>query len=77
MQTIIITKKDLDKDNKYNKGFIGYYDNFENVNVEIDENLHYVVFEKGNLRRLLNPENKFFSCKYVLMLDEQFTTFKM
>ncbi len=47
MKTIKITKADLDSDNKYKKGFIGTYDKYEDVSVEIDENLGYVVFKKG------------------------------
>lgn len=47
MKTIRITKSDLDADNKYKKGHIGTYDNYEDAHVEIDECLGYVVFEKG------------------------------
>jgi hypothetical protein len=47
MDTIKITKKDLDKDNFYKKDEVGTYDNYENCNVEIDENLGYVRFKKG------------------------------
>ena len=47
MNIIKVSKSDLDKDNKYKKGFIGKYTDYENVSVEIDENLDRVVFEKG------------------------------
>ena len=39
MTTLHITKSDLDSDNKYKKGHIGTYDNFEDISIEIDENL--------------------------------------
>lgn len=47
MKTIRITRTDLDKDNKYKKGFIGNNDDFEDCSVEIESGLGYVVFEKG------------------------------
>ena len=47
METIKITKKDLDDNNKYKKGFIGKWDEKADVSVEIDSGLGTVVFEKG------------------------------
>lgn len=47
MNIIKITKADLDTKNKYKLPEIGKWDEYEDVSVEIDENLGYVVFEKG------------------------------
>ena len=47
MKTITITKSDLDSENKYKKGFIGKWNEREDVSVEIEGNLGWVVFEKG------------------------------
>ena len=47
MKTLKITKADLDSDNRYKKGFIGKWNELEDISVEIEENLGYVVFEKG------------------------------
>ena len=47
MKTITITKSDLDSENKYKKEFIGKWNEREDVSVEIEGNLGWVVFEKG------------------------------
>ncbi len=47
MRTIIITKEDLDSDNKYKPGFIGKWGGYDDVSVIIEEGLGWVVFEKG------------------------------
>ena len=47
MKIIKITKADLDEDNKYKEGFIGKYDEREDVSVEIDGGLGLVVFSGG------------------------------
>ncbi|MEK6878101.1 MAG: hypothetical protein AABY22_00755 [Nanoarchaeota archaeon] len=47
MKITTITKKDLDKDNFYKDECVGSYDNYEDVSVEIDENLGWVKFKKG------------------------------
>ena len=47
MKIIKITKSDLDQDNFYNKEEIGKWNEYENVSVEIDENLDWVKFKKG------------------------------
>src|SRR3990167_741426 len=47
MKIIKLTKSDLDQDNFYNKEEIGKWNEYENVSVEIDENLDWVKFKKG------------------------------
>lgn len=44
METIKITKADLNENNEYKKGNIGKWNEYENVNVEIDANLGWVKF---------------------------------
>ena len=47
MKTILITKKDLDNDNKYKPGNIGKWNEYEDVNIEFAEIVGWVVFENG------------------------------
>jgi len=47
MKTIIITKKDLDKDNYYKESEIGTYSAYEDFSVVIEESLGWVKFKKG------------------------------
>jgi hypothetical protein len=47
MQTIKITKADLDKDNFYKEDGIGNWDNSVEASVKIEEGLGYVRFKKG------------------------------
>ena len=47
MNIIKISKADLNKDNFYKEDSIGTYDKYEDVQVEIDEDLGWVKFKKG------------------------------
>ena len=47
MKTLVITKADLDKDNKYKEPEIGKWNDPADVSVEVEENLGYVRFDKG------------------------------
>ena len=56
MEIITITKSDLNEDNEYKKGNIGTYSEHEDVHVEIEANLGWVIFKglyiKGRIKAL-------------------------
>ena len=47
MKIIKISKNDLDSENFYKNECVDYYNDYQDVNVEIDENLGWVRFKKG------------------------------